>query len=395
MRTPAHCEQVHSVNATASLASVPAVPIKQLLALTAAVLLAHVLLLTGTASLMKPAERNVNRPFSTRTVTLNAPAPAAVAPTTATVAAKPQRPRPAKSVNDSARESATADVQTTSNLGLPGTQLSNGSIAPVESTSVATASVVPAATEPVAATSPDSPASSPAAVAASAAAPPTQAAPPANAITYAIPGSKRLKYNVIGTKDALTYSARAEMLWLQDGTTYDARLEVSAFLIGARVRTSTGRLSADGLLPTRFADKFRTEVAAHFERDKGQVIFSANTPSAPLLPGLQDQLSVFIQLGAMLGGARDKYPEGTDVTFETIGPRSGETWVITVGGDEKLYMPGGQIDTIKLTRKPRRDYDQTAELWLAPSLGFLPARIKITDRNGDYVDQQWRATENP
>ncbi len=214
-------------------------------------------------------------------------------------------------------------------------------------------------------------------------------------MAYTLPGSARLKYNVVGTKDNLNYSARAEMLWLQDGSTYEARLEVSAFLIGARVRTSTGRLSAVGLLPTRFGDKFRTEVAAHFERDKGKVSFSANTPDVPLQDGMQDQLSVFVQIGAMLGGAPAKYPAGTVLSFETIGPRSPETWVITVDGDEKLNLPGGEVQAVKLTRAPRRDYDQTAELWLAPQFGYLPVRIKITERNGDYVDQQWRASEAP
>ena len=224
---------------------------------------------------------------------------------------------------------------------------------------------------------------------------PSAPASGAPSIAYTLPGSTRLKYNVIGTKDNLNYNARAEMLWLQDGNTYEARLEVSAFIIGSRMRTSTGRLTAEGLLPTRFADKYRSEVAAHFERDKQKVTFSANTPDLPLLPGMQDQLSVFVQLGAMLAGEPAKYPAGTNISFETIGPRAGETWVITVDGEEKLNLPGGDLSAIKLTRKPRREYDQTAEVWLAPALGYLPARIKITEKNGDFVDQVWRATEAP
>lgn len=205
----------------------------------------------------------------------------------------------------------------------------------------------------------------------------------------------RLKYNVEGTKDKLNYHARAELLWRQDGATYEAQLEVSAFLIGSRVRTSTGRLTADGLMPMRFSDKYRSEVAAHFDRVKQRVTFSANTPDVPLLPGMQDQLSVFVQLGAMLGGAPEKYPAGTQISFETIGPRAPEFWVITIEGDEKLTLPGGDIAAIKLSRGTQREFDQKAELWLAPSLGYLPVRIKLTERNGDFVDQVWRATEAP
>ena len=218
---------------------------------------------------------------------------------------------------------------------------------------------------------------------------------PVTALALALPGSMRLKYNAEGLKDNLTYRARAEILWQHDGSQYEARMEVSAFLVGARVRTSTGKIGPEGLLPDRFSDKFRSEQAAHFERGKNKVTFSANTPDAPLLVGLQDQLSVLFQLASMLGGGPAKYPPGTDIVFETIGPRSPETWVIRVVGEELLNLPGGQAPSLKLTRLPRRDYDQTTELWLAPEFGYLPVRIKITDKNGDFVDQLWRSAEPP
>jgi hypothetical protein len=56
-------------------------------------------------------------------------------------------------------------------------------------------------------------------------------------------------------------------------------------------------------------------------------------------------------------------------------------------------LPGGDQITLKLVRNPREEFDQKVELWLAPTLGYLPARIKITEQNGDYVDQKWLATE--
>ena len=226
--------------------------------------------------------------------------------------------------------------------------------------------------------------------------PPTSATTAIAATTaYTVPGSTRLKYNVIATKGSLSFNARAELLWLQDGSTYDARLEVNAFLLGARIQTSTGRLTAEGLEPKRFADKFRSEVAAHFEREKRLVTFSANTPQVPLLAGMQDQLSVVMQLSAMIAGAPGQYPSGTAITFDTIGPRSSEKWVLIVGEEEKLLLPGGELLALKLTRKPRGEFDQTLELWLAPQLAYLPARIKLTEKDGDYADQVWRATETP
>lgn len=211
----------------------------------------------------------------------------------------------------------------------------------------------------------------------------------------ALPGSLRLKYNITGEVSNLTYSARAELLWKHDGSAYEARLEVGAFLLGSRVQTSTGRITADGLEPKRFSDKVRSEVAAHFERDKGKVIFSANTPEVPLQPGAQDQLSIFVQLASLLAGEPERYPPGSAIEMQAVGARDADSWRFTVGGPELLHLPGGDQATIKLTRPPRQTYDLTVELWLAPALGYLPARIRLTQNNGDFIDQLWRSSELP
>ena len=37
----------------------------------------------------------------------------------------------------------------------------------------------------------------------------------------------------------------------------------------------------------------------------------------------------------------------------------------------------------------------TAELWLAPDMGYLPVRIKLTQANGDFADLLLRASGPP
>jgi hypothetical protein len=81
--------------------------------------------------------------------------------------------------------------------------------------------------------------------------------------------------------------------------------------------------------------------------------------------------------------------------MQAVGTRTAEPWLFTVEAQEKLYLPGGTLDTLKLARQPRREYDQKVEIWLAPALSYLPARIRITQTNGDFIDQQWRATGRP
>jgi hypothetical protein len=210
-----------------------------------------------------------------------------------------------------------------------------------------------------------------------------------------VPAPVRLKYDVLGEVKGFNYNVSGELLWTVSGDQYDAKLEIRAFLLGSRTQTSRGRLTAQGLEPKRFGDKVRSEVAAHFEYDQRQVIFSANTPRADLLPGAQDHLSVFVQLASWVQANPKGFAEGSVIELQAVGPRDALPWRFTVQGMERLKLPGGDIDALKLTRPPARPFDLSAEVWLAPSLGYLPARIKLIQDNGDFVDQQWVSSSAP
>ena len=219
---------------------------------------------------------------------------------------------------------------------------------------------------------------------------------PANeASAFKIPAPVFLKYQVLGMSKQMNYSAWAEFSWQHDGQRYDSKLEVGAFLLGSRSQTSQGTLGAEGLMPQRFGDKFRTEVASHFQRDKGVISFSNNAPEVPLLKGAQDRLSVVMQIAALLSAEPDRYPVGTMLSFQTVATRDAEVWLFLVEKAETLQLPYGDVPTIKINRKPRKEFDQTIELWFAPSIDYLPVRLRVTNANGDFVDQQLRKVEKP
>ncbi|NMM09621.1 MAG: DUF3108 domain-containing protein [Polaromonas sp.] len=230
-----------------------------------------------------------------------------------------------------------------------------------------------------------------AASAASAAATPPIGPQQTPVTAMALPPSARLDYRVTGGAKGLNYYANAELAWHNAGNSYDARMTVSALFIGARTMASNGQVTAEGLAPTRFSDKFKSEVAAHFESDKGLITFSANTPSAAWIKGAQDRVSVFFQLAGMLAGNPGGFPVGSTITMYTVGPRDADSWTFLVETEEKINLPFGELATVKLSRQPRREYDQKVEIWYAPSLGYLPVRSKITQHNGDFVDQQLSA----
>lgn len=203
-------------------------------------------------------------------------------------------------------------------------------------------------------------------------------------------GSKRLTYTLMTSK--FPFSLNAELLWRNLGDHYSARLRYSAFG-QSRMQTSQGRITDTGLAPDRFADKYRSELATHFNRAQGTISFSANTPDAPLLAGAQDRLSVLVQLGALVASDPAHFEPGTTLSLQTAGPRNAIVWLFTVMPAEALELPGGTLQTVKLERQPRELYEQKIEVWLAPQLDYLPARIRVTDANGESADQQWQSTE--
>lgn len=205
------------------------------------------------------------------------------------------------------------------------------------------------------------------------------------------PASAQLDYAVTGKAKGLAYTATGRLDWTASPTAYDARMEIRVFLLGSRSQTSQGALVASGLQPTRFGDKSRSERAAHFNRTLGRIRFSNNAPDAELLPGAQDRLSVFFQLAGLLNARPEAYATGQSVAIPVAGTGGSELWRFEVQGLEPLNLPAGELIARHLVREPRQAYDTKVDIWLAPSLGHLPVRIRITQDNGDVVDQQLSA----
>jgi hypothetical protein len=66
-----------------------------------------------------------------------------------------------------------------------------------------------------------------------------------------------------------------------------------------------------------------------------------------------------------------------------------------VGKMERLNLPGGEVMARHLWRQANAQYDVNVDVWLAPDLGYLPVRIRLTQTNGNIIDQRWRSTEKP
>ncbi len=376
-------------------------PWRVLVALTLAVALVHLLVLGLAPTALGPEPSPLANKFITRTIVIAPPAaeqaaaPPAAAPAQAQPAAppKPRRPR-APSVPKTK----------------PAPQVAQTQMAPEPPPDAAapkdpdTPDLTAQAATDSGATAPEAPASASAAGAATTAAGGTGDGAPgstagasptsgniAGTQSLRIPGSVKLSFAATGQRGASPMQGVFGTLeWLQDGSTYDARLTLKLLFATILSQHSTGRIGPSGIEPERYSESRKGEVAAHFVRDQGQILFSNNAPSVPLLPGAQDRLSVVMQLGGLLAGNPGRYPGGSQITVQTAGTREAGTWVFNIENEEKVTVEAGEYTVRKLTRSPRRDFDVKLEVWLAPSLGYLPVRIKQTQPNGDFADMELR-----
>lgn len=353
-------------------------PWRTLAVVAAVVVAAHLALLGWVSGTMLRPSAAPAETFITRTIVVTPPAPPVVEapkppppkPAAAPKPKPPPKPRPAPPAPEPVAAPA-AEPQPATTVEAPA--------APAEPEGTATAAgsgdagATPAPTPDLAASAP--------AMASAAAEPPA---------TTRLPGSVRLKFSATGQLGSAPMNLFGELEWKQDEQAYDARLSMGALFVTLRSQHSQGTIGPGGIEPTRFSDTRKAEVASHFVRDQGQVVFSNNAPPVALMPGAQDRLSVMLQLGALMAGDPARYTTDGAIAIQTVGTRDADLWIFKIGEEELLHLPAGDFVARKLTRNPRKPYDDTVELWLAPALGYLPVRFKLTQANGDFADMRLR-----
>ena len=233
--------------------------------------------------------------------------------------------------------------------------------------------------EPVVATPATSAASAPEAAAAS---------------TFTWPGSTRLSYGLSGNYRGEIHG-NAQVEWVRVGSRYQVHLDVLVGLpiapLITRRMSSEGDISADGLVPQRYDEdtkvmfRERRRLTMRFEPD---AIVMANGQRQQRLAGVQDSASQFVQLSYLFSVKPELLVVGGAVEVPLALARMVERWVYDVVDQEPLSTPFGAVDAFHL--KPRRvaqaGSDLTAEIWIAPSLQYLPARIRIRQDADTFID---------
>ena len=164
--------------------------------------------------------------------------------------------------------------------------------------------------------------------------------------------------------------------------------------------TSQGTLDGAGLAPERFAVSRRGQErhAANFRRDEGIVSFAGPSRTWPLLAGSQDRLSWMVQLAAVMEAEPGLARPGAQISMLVVGAHGdASVWTFVVRDSEAMEGPDGQpLAAWRLHRESGGMHDPQVEVWLAPSLHHLPARVLLAlPRRGESTEFRLRALQPP
>lgn len=208
------------------------------------------------------------------------------------------------------------------------------------------------------------------------------------------PPSTQLSYTVTGYFRG-PVEGQAQVQWLRQGERYQVHLDVSigpAFApLVTRRMSSEGELGSRGLRPRRYDEETRAVLMAPRQLtlwfDDDQVRLPSGAAVARP-EGVQDAASQFVQMTWMFTLDPTRLTPGRTVEMPLALPRRVDTWIYDVLEPELLDTPAGAVPAVRI--KPRREArpggDLTAELWVAPTLMYLPVRIVIRQDTETYAD---------
>lgn len=208
------------------------------------------------------------------------------------------------------------------------------------------------------------------------------------------PPSTRLSYTLSGQFRG-PVEGQAQVEWLRDGNRYQVHMDVSvgpafAPLFTRRV-SSAGLITPEGLYPQRYEEQTRALLApprqVTIQLDDGWVHLP-NGFHTVRSPGVQDSASQFVQLTWLFITEPARLTPGSSFELPLALPQRVEPWIYEVVERVTLATPVGEVETLHV--RPRRESrgagELTPEMWVAPSLQYLPVRMLIRRDADTWID---------
>lgn len=184
--------------------------------------------------------------------------------------------------------------------------------------------------------------------------------------------------------------AMAEVVHLleHDGKTYRLSERWEGYglysLLGEVRRSSRGRIGAGGLRPLEYQDERprRDTATARFSWTDNTLTqqFRGAPRSQPLPPHAQDRLS-------FLFAAAFHAPGAQPLEYNVADGKGVALYVFDVAGRERLTVPAGEFDALRLVKREDAKDQRSTQIWLDPARSYLPLRVLAVQKDGTRIDQ--------
>jgi hypothetical protein len=205
------------------------------------------------------------------------------------------------------------------------------------------------------------------------------------------PPSSRLTYQLVGNYRG-PVQGHASVEWLHSGGRYQVHLESAVPPLLSRHLTSEGSVGEAGLMPQRFDGEQKTLLQATRRWTitfTGEHITLIDGREILTRPGVQDEASQFVQLTWLFTTRPDLLKVGRAIEIPLVLARRLDTWTYEVTNEETLVLPGlGRVPTFHLVsrRQAPASTDVVPEIWVAPTLQYLPVRILLRQGEETWID---------
>jgi hypothetical protein len=155
-------------------------------------------------------------------------------------------------------------------------------------------------------------------------------------------------------------------------------------LVGEAQRISRGTISASGIRPLYYEDArtLRQTATARFDWEAKSLTlqYRQGPQQRPMPPNAQDRLSFLFSFVF-------KPPGKSPVEFKVVDGKGIAEYVFDIAGRERLKVPAGEFDTLRLVERKERPGDRGSEVWLDLSRDYMPLRVLVVQKDGTRIDQ--------
>ncbi len=200
------------------------------------------------------------------------------------------------------------------------------------------------------------------------------------------PTDTRLSYQLRGQFCGELYGD-ASVQWQREGNRYQVQLDMDIALFVHIRMTSQGEVEATRLRPSVFEEVRRKKTRAVRLGEREITLDDGRRLPRPV--GVQDTASQFVELAHRFASGLEPLQVGTAVSYWMARPGGVDLWTYDVAEEVTLHLPTlGAVQAFHLKPRaiatPRGNI--SAEMWFAPSLQYLPVRIRIAQGEDIHLD---------